>query len=312
MDIEQLVRNTAKAIINLIHTVVPDLSLEAIRLGAASVLGIAALWMLISALRLLKPAMKNKRIASERVNIPRTIQREGLTIDILNSSEEDDVAVRCVLTSVASNKLKCEIIERLDTIKTKEGKEVMCVFAPMKNENGKINTFTATLLETDTSGKKLDQIVLSVPDSYGLTPRRKHTRKRVADQQFLRVKMWVDNPYSSDISFEDAAPHIGVNSFTTEDPAHASNAVINISNGGVGLSIKNQVIPETCATGAVVGLNLFMFNFREKTFKPYWYVGEIRSMEEGRPGFTRMGIEFTGTGESCEETGRIRWKQLEG
>lgn len=309
MDIQQITSDIAKAIIGLIHRIAPDLPLETIRIGAATVLGMSALYMLVLALRLLKPMANNAR--SDRVDIPRSIQQEGTTIDVLNSEEEDDVAVRCVLTSVSSGKINCEIIERLDTINVQENDRIMCVFAPMKSDKGKINSFKATLMETDTSGRKLDRIVLSAPDSYGLTPRRKHTRKRVADQQFLRVKLWVENPLASDTAYEDATPHIGINSLTNDNPVQASNAVINISNGGLGLSIKNQVIPETCAQGASVAINLFMFNFREKTFKPYWYVGEIRTMEEGRTGFTRIGIEFTGTGETCDETGRIRWKHFE-
>ena len=143
-----------------------------------------------------------------------------------------------------------------------------------------------------------------------MTPRRKHTRKRVADQQFIRVKLWVANPHSSDISFENAAPHIGVNSFATDGPEQTANAVVNICNGGMGINIQNRVIPETGAVGATVAINLFMFNFKEKTFKPYWYSGQVRSMEEGRPGFTRMGIEFDGVAETSDETGRLRWSKF--
>lgn len=177
----------------------------------------------------------------------------------------------------------------------------------MKTDDSKVNSFTATLLESDKSGRNPDRIILSVPTGYNMTPRRKHARKRVADQQFIRVKLWIANPQTSDIAFEDATPHIGVNSFSNGGPDQSANAVVNISNGGLGLNVVNQLLPETCAVGAKVAINLFMFNFREKSFKPYWYSAEVRSMEEGRPGFTRMGVEFDGAGEVCDETGKIRW-----
>lgn len=308
MNMHNFISSASQALTQFIQQFVPDIPAEVIRYGGAGLLCAVAFILILLALRMLRSGKRNG--PSQRINIPRTLQHEGGAIDILNSLDDDDVAVRCVITTASSGRIKCEIIERLDVIKTREGNEVVCVFAPLKTDKGKINSFTAHLIESETSGRKADRIILSAPTNYTLTPRRKHARKRVADQQFIRVKLWIDNPYTSDISFEDASPHIGINSFTNEGPDQSANAVVNISNGGLGLSVQNRVIPETCAVGASVAINLFMFNFKEKSFKPYWYAGEIRSMEEGRPGFTRMGIEFSGSGEPCGDTCTILWNEF--
>lgn len=308
MTIQETVTGIVQHLSDIISQYIPGVPPEVVRYAGAGALAAIAVVLLVFALRML--FSKKTNTPSRRVNIPRTLQREGTAIDLLNSSAEDDVAIRCVVTAASSGKIKCEIIERLDVIRIKEGQEAICMFAPMKTDNGKVNSFTAKLVETDTTGRKADRIVLSAPSAYSLAPRRKHSRKRVADQQFIRVKLWVDNPLTSDIPFEDAAPHIGVNSFSNEGSDQTANAVINISSGGLGLAVQNRAIPETCAVGAPVAINLFMFNFKEKSFKPYWYIGEIRSMEEGRPGFTRMGIEFSGNGTPCEETGKIRWSNF--
>ena len=308
MNIQEIINSLSNASTQFIQQLLPNVPVEVIRYAGASLLIASAILLLFLALRMLRPG--NTRSSSKRVNIPRSIQKEGVVIDVLNDHGDDDVAVRCVITSASSGKIKCEIIERLDVIKAKEGGEIVCIFAPMKTDEGKVNSFTAKLIESDKTGRKSDRITLSAPTHYTMTPRRKHTRKRVADQQFIRVKLWIDNPYTSDISFEDAAPHIGVNSFSTGGPDQSANAVVNISNGGLGLSVQNHVIPETCGVGAPVAINLFMFNFKEKSFKPYWYTGEIRSMEEGRPGFTRVGIEFNGSGTNCEETCKLRWNKF--
>lgn len=309
MNLQEIITHANQWITELASQLAPGLPPEIVRYAGAGVLFLLALILIVSALRLL---MSGKRSGhSHRVNVPRTLQQEGAVVDILNSPADDDVAVRCVLTSVSSGKIRCEIIERLDVIKAKEGSTVACVFAPMRTGKSRVNSFNAKLTESDTSGRKVDRLVLSVPKDYTLIPRRKHARKRVADQQFIRVKMWVTDPYTSDISFEDAAPHIGVNSFMTNGSDQSANAVVNISHGGIGLLIRDQVIPETCGIGAPVAINLFMFSFKEKSFKPYWYTGEIRSMHEGRPGFTRMGIEFTGSGEFLPDAGAIRWTRFE-
>jgi hypothetical protein len=290
----------------LTNALLPAVPPETLRLGAAVVLGLAALALLLIALRLLLRGRRRPGPA-KRVNIARALQSQGAAVDLLNA--DDAVAVRFVITSAASGRLKCEIIERLDTIRRAEGEDVTCVFAPVKAEGGRVNAFTATLIESDKSGRHADRIVLSAPRGYAMVARRRHSRKRVADQQFIRVKLWVESPYASDTPYEDAVPHIGVNSLSPEGADHAANAVINISSGGLGLSVQDHVIPETCAVSAAVTISLFMFNFREKTFKPYWYSGSIRSMETGRPGFTRMGIEFDGAAEPLP-SGGLRWTRF--
>jgi len=308
MNPQEIINSINQLITGLVQQIAPGLPPEIVRYAGAGLLALLALILLTLALRLLK---SNKRHpASQRTNIPRSLQQDGVVVDILNSPTDEEVAVRCVLTSISSGKIRCEIIERLDVLKAKEGSTVACVFAPMKTSKGRINSFTAKLTESDKTGKKVDRLILSVPTDYTMIPRRKHVRKRVADQQFIRVKMWVANPYTSDISFEDATPHIGVNSFMTDGPNQSANAVVNISHGGIGLLVQNKVIPETCAVGAPLAINLFMFSFKEKSFKPYWYTGEIRSMHEGRPGFTRMGIEFTGSGDFLQDAGAIRWTKF--
>lgn len=284
---------------------IPAITPENLRQAGAILLGLLAALFLLAAVRLLrKPRSRNT--SSTRTDIPRILQRRGAVIDILAGATNNTISVRCVITSAKPGKITCEIIERLDTIKTPVGKDVVCIFAPMKTRSGKINTFTATLVESDRSGRP-DRIKLSTPVDYTLLPRRQHARKRVADQQFIRVKLWLADPKQSDTAFEDAAPQIGVNAFAADDPEQTANGVINISNGGLGLSILNHLLPETCAPDTPAVINLFMFNFRKKTFEPYWYTGTIRSLEEGRPGFTRMGLEFTGTGHPDRTSGRINW-----
>lgn len=310
MELQELLTNLSSQFVALGQQVFPDMPENLIRLGGSVLLGILALLLLICGLILLRRP-KPRNSSSTRTDIPRAIQKKGMVLDILNNTDEDKVAVRCVITGARTSKVKCEIVERLDVLKTKEGKDVTCVFAPLKTRQGKVNSFTARLLESDRSGRNADRIILSGPTAYALIPRRKHSRKRVADQQFIRVKLWVEDPFTSTRQFEDAAPHIGVNSFSTNGSDQNGNGVINISTGGIGLSIRDSVIPENCGPGATVTINLFMFNFREKTFKPYWYSGTVRTMEESRPGFTRIGIEFDGSAHLEQSTGELAWTRFD-
>ncbi|MBG0789067.1 MAG: hypothetical protein H0S80_01060 [Desulfovibrionaceae bacterium] len=287
----------------------PDLSPQTVLHAGATLLGLLALVLFLAAIRLIRrPHPRNT--SSTRTDIPRTLQRKGMTVDILAGPGGNKVAARFVVTGVRANRIRCEIIERLDVIRTGKDRKAVCVFAPLKTREGKVNTFTAALIKSDRDGRNPDRIILSTPAEYGFATRRRHVRKRVADQQFMRVKLWLASPMSTDVAFQDAMPHIGVNAFTFEGPDQASNGVVNISDGGLGLSVLNRLLPETCAPGESVVINLFMFNFGEKTFKPYWYAGTVRSMEGGRPGFTRVGIEFTDVGRADPATGRLSWAEL--
>lgn len=309
MNIQTILDTVEQQTANLLQQFFPDMPPQLLQYAGGALLAALALFLLLTGIRLLKkPRARNT--SSTRTGIPRTLQSKGMTVDLLTGPGHEKVAVRFVVIGVRPGRIKCEIIERLDVITTPQGKDVACVFAPLKTRDGKVNTFTATLVKTDQSGRTTDRIVLSTPTDYAFIPRRKHARKRVADQQFIRVKLWMESPSSTDISFQDAAPQIGVNAYSLEGPNQAANGVVNISNGGIGLSVLNRLLPETCAPGEQTVINLFMFNFREKTFKPYWYAGVVRSLEEGRPGFTRMGIEFTAVGQSDDNTGRLDWIEL--
>ena len=308
MNLQELISSAGTQFDRLTALLFPGVSPEHLRMAGAVLLGLLALVLLLIALRLLRRPPHNS--PSTRTGIPRTLQQKGAVVDVLAGPDDESVVVRCVITGVKSNKIQCEIIERLDVIKTRPGNDLVCVFAPMKTRDGRINSFTATLTESDRDGRKADRLVLAGPNDYTLIPRRKHQRKRVADQQFIRVKLWTASPRTTELSFEDAAPQIGVNSFASDGPDQSANAVINISGGGLGLSVLNRLIPETCTVSTPVVINLFMFNFREKTFKPYWYAGEVRTLEEGRPGFTRMGIEFTATANADRSSGRLNWINL--
>eukprot|EP00831_Metopus_contortus_P079342 TRINITY_DN7872_c0_g1_i4.p1 TRINITY_DN7872_c0_g1~~TRINITY_DN7872_c0_g1_i4.p1 ORF type:complete len:901 (+),score=202.33 TRINITY_DN7872_c0_g1_i4:1304-4006(+) len=310
MPIQETLTSIGQQIAELANGIYPGLPPEYLRYAGAGLLAFLALVLMIFALRLLgRPKARNSQ--STRTAIPRTLQQKGIIMDVLAGPDDEIVAARCVITSARSGKIKCEIIERLDVIRTQLGNDLVCVFAPLRTRDGKVNSFTATLVESDRTGRSTNQLTLSGPTDYALIPRRKHSRKRVADQQFIRVKLWVEHPQTSDLIFEDAAPQIGVNSFVPDSMDQGANGVINISDGGIGLSVLNRLLPSTCTQDSPVVINLFMFNFREKTFKPYWYAGLVRSMEEGRPGFTRMGIEFTATAKPDPSTSRLHWIDLQ-
>lgn len=270
----------------------------------AGLLVLLAGMLFLVAMRVMRSGEKEE-LAQER-HIPLALSRTGATLELCDKN--NNPAVRCVITRAGRKKIRCDIVERLDTIKANDGDDVTMVFAPLRAAGRKFNAFKATLIQSDRSGRNTDQITLSAPVGYSFLKRRQHNRKRVVDQQFIRVKVWLSNAEDSGLEFQDAAPDIGVNSYAQDQSGHDANSVVNISKGGIALQVRNQILPHTCVVGSPVVMNIFMFNFKDKAFRPYWYSGEVRSMEEKREGYTRMGISFTDSGWVDEETGSISWK----
>lgn len=305
MNIESLPESLQALALGLIQDIfgVDDLLFAKYLLASLLILLAVILFLLV--LRILRSDKKTE--VSQEKNIPQTLLKTGTTVELCNQDEV--TALRCVLVRAGRKKIKCDIIERLDELKAGEGELLTGIFPPLIAAGRKVNTFSATILESDKKGKKTNQITLSTPERYSLSKRRQQARKRVVDQQFIRVKLWLADPAKNDIHFQDAAPDIGVNSYAQDNSGHDSNSVINISKGGIALKVRNQLLPPACAVGSSTVINIFMFSFKEKIFRPYWYTGEVRSMEEANDeGYTRLGVSFTRSGWVNESTGTISWE----
>lgn len=269
---------------------------EQVRLALAGALALLAILLFLVAISFLRSGRKKGLGKAE--DLPAELSRKGAALDLANGDDSAPV-LRCVITRAGRKRLQCDIVDKLGSV-PQSGEEVSLLFAPASVNGSKINVFCATMGKVDG-----ERIVLETPRHFGYVKRREHVRKRVMDQQFIRVRLWV-SPMDSTYEFQDSPPDVGVNSYAQDDSGHEANTVVNISNGGMALSVRNQNLPPACVTGGPVVLNIFLFNFKEKEFKPYWCAVEIRSMDGGDEGYTRLGIAFTGSG-TPREDGCIDW-----
>lgn len=300
MPLQEILQTASRTVNENLQSIAPGLPPDLLRHAGATVLVCLALLLLIAAASLLR---KKKPTVSR--DIFAHLSRKGVMLDVMNGPKS--IALRCAITSASRKRLKCAVVERLDLPQAEQGENALCMFAPARVDDRTVNAFYAEILELDLSKGEAGRIVLARPNKLFHESRRSQKRKRVVDQQFVRVKLWLADPQESDIAFEDAVPHIGVNAFASRN-GQSANSVINISKGGMALSISDSLLPETCGVGAPVTVNLFMFRFRDKEFHPFWYQGEVRSLGQASPGFTRIGIEFTGVGRF---TGReLIWNNL--
>jgi len=209
---------------------------------------------------------------------------------------------RCIPKSLGPDGLVCELVDCAAAHEVGPGVRVTCFFAPQRLDGRKINAFVSVIVSVDAVAEP-PRVLLRLPAELAAIPRRRHARKRVSDQRFVRVRLWLAEAEKSPLHFPDAAPDIWVNAY---DGRHGEeNAVTDISAGGLALEVRAGLVPKGLEPGSAVVLKCSLFQFREKQFKPYWYAGLVRGLgapngQNGSNGsdgkLRRIAIGFTHVG----------------
>ncbi len=238
-------------------------------------------------------------------------KKSGTIMDIAAAGVHEDVVGRAVVTQAKEDCIKLEIIEDTGISEFVPSAKLLFMFPPEKIGTNKVNALSTSILTLECNEEGCGRMTVSPPSGFSLVKRRRHKRKKVIDQQFIRVKFWQGSADTNETSFADAVPDLAVNSYDPRSTGHEENQVINISNGGIGVSAHQKVVNSKFNINDDVLINIFMFNFRQKVFKPYWYAGKIRTIEEMDGTTYRLGVEFTMSGKIRDESEQyIDWSGI--
>ena len=276
-----------------------------------SAAGLLALLAAIFAFMLLRPKPKKKQKPQGPRDFVQFFQSSGTIMDIAAAGKHENVLGRGVLTAVKPDHMRIEIIEENGIARLSPTAELILMFPPEQSAAGKVNSFRSTINTIECETGDCGRMTLTPPVKFSLVKRRRHKRKRVIDQQFIRVKLWLGKPDGDDTTFTDRIPDLAVNSYDPRSSGHEDNQVINISNGGIGVGASPVLVESKFNIDDDVLISIFMFNFRQKVFKPYWYAGKIRSMENMDGQTCRVGVEFTRSGKMRDENEQnIDWAKI--
>ncbi|MFW5837447.1 MAG: hypothetical protein ACOCVM_05520 [Desulfovibrionaceae bacterium] len=286
-----------------------SLSAQTLALAGAAVGAAILLFLFYRFMRRRKRA-SDKALPNER-DIPGRLQRSHALCDLLMGPAMARALIcRCVITKADKKGLECEIVEDFASESLEEGRPVLCTFKPVAAGKTRRNAFETVFQGFSKVKSQLASFRLSFPQAFTSVKRRQHKRMRVKDQQFVRTKLWVARHDADQTDYTEAAPVLAVNAFDMRAPGQDENAVVNISPGGLGVVTTAELLDHRLQPGVDVVANIFLFNFREKIFKPYWYAGKLRAMEEQGGGEVRLGLEFQRVGREDPETGRIHWEMV--
>ncbi len=230
----------------------------------------------------------------------RALAQGGVAMDVMPRDWVDagqdapyEPLARCVARQAGPDGLDCEVFAGSGAA---PGTPVTCFFAPMRVGGRAVNAFETVIASQDFAAEP-PLLTLAPPMDALSQPRRKHPRKRVSDQRFVRVRLWLARFDQSSLHFPDAQPDIRINAY--EGGSVAEGSVTDISAGGLALEVPVDQAPPGLALGAAVVLKCSLFLFKQKQFKPYWYAGVVRGLGQAQgPGgtVTRIAIGFTHVG----------------
>ncbi|NDV25704.1 PilZ domain-containing protein [Desulfovibrio sp. JC010] len=309
-DFQSIIKQIQTQLIGPVEKFLTGLPQESLYLILAAA-GLIALLAAVFGYLLLRPKPKKNNKQQGPTDFVHFFQKSGTIMDIAAAVEHNDVLGRAVLTAVKPDRIRLEIIEENGIARLSSPAELILMFPPEKSMAGKVNSFRARISSLECDDEGCGRMTLTPPTKFKLVKRRKHKRKRVVDQQFIRVKLWLGRADSSDTSFADRIPDLAVNSYDPRSSGHEENQVINISNGGIGVGASPMLVESKFNIDDDVLISIFMFNFRQKVFKPYWYAGKIRSMENMDGQTCRVGVEFTVSGKMRDENEQhIDWTHI--
>lgn len=258
--------------------------------------------------RRVAPADTPPDSAADILGFLKTLAAAGAPLDLLPAGADGGAApeplARCLLKAAGPEGLSCEL---LDSAALEAGSVLSCYFAPRRLGGRKVNAFAARVADIDALAEP-PRLALELPGALLDLPRRRHARKRVSDQRFVRVRLWLADWKLSRLRFAEAAPDVWVNAY---DGRHGGdNAVTDISAGGLALEVRAALVPAGLAPGSPVVLKCSLFQFREKQFRPYWYAGLVRGVSDRAAGMRRIAVAFTAVGRPDEAAAQgVAWEE---
>ena len=213
-------------------------------------------------------------------------------LDLLPGGVGEPLA-RCLPTGAEAGGLVCQLLGCASPVELKPGLAVTCFFAPVRARGGKLNAFESEIADVRSTHEP-PLIVLRPPRELKALPRRRHARKRVSDPRFVHVRLWAVDAETSRLFFPEATPDIWINAYG--DHGGGTNAVTNISPGGLAMEVRAALVPPGLLPGSPVVLKCSLFQFKDKQFKPYWYAGLIRGVSAPDEKTRRIAIGFTAVG----------------
>lgn len=171
-----------------------------------------------------------------------------------------------------------------------EGAEIKFVFEDLLKGNKKVNAFAGTV-KSFSPGKGA---VITRKTSFGYIKRRVYARRKVADQRYIKIKIWrLDNEdFDIDYTLDKVQPDIVIDNRRHLTSKTDKPHVVDISKGGLALVGSIREGGEMISRNDRVLLAMLIYMPAKKTFQPHLIYAETRAARSMGVNKTRMSFQF--------------------
>lgn len=154
----------------------------------------------------------------------------------------------------------------------------------------KINAFVGVVK----SYSKNKGAVITRTSSFGYIRRRVYARRKVADQRFIKIKIWrlEDEDYDIDYILDSSKPDIIIDNRNDINPKSTIPQVLDISKGGIALLGTIREGGNMISRSDRILLCMIIYMPKRKTFQPHLIYAETRGAKAARHGMIRLSFQF--------------------
>ena len=170
------------------------------------------------------------------------------------------------------------------------GTEIKCVFEEMFKGEKRINAFVGKIKSYSPD----KGMVITRTTSFGYIKRRVFARRKVADQRYIKIKVWrlEDENFDVEHILDSVQPDMKINNQHHLASKTSRPHVVDISKGGLAL------IGSATEGGNVISRNdrvliaMLIYMPDKKTFQPHLIYAETRAARSMGIRLTRMSFQF--------------------
>lgn len=170
------------------------------------------------------------------------------------------------------------------------GDQVKCIFSEMQRGEKKVNAFVGQIASK--SGNK--GMIITRRSSFGFIKRRVFARRKVADQRYIKIKIWrlESEDYDIDLILDKIEPEVMIDNRKFKTPNPSAEQVLDISKGGIALTAMVRKGGSTISRNDKVILCMLIYQPKTRTFQPHLIYAEVRASKGIGSGMSRLSFQF--------------------
>ncbi|SMF07039.1 hypothetical protein [Desulfovibrio gilichinskyi] len=170
------------------------------------------------------------------------------------------------------------------------GVTVKCIFAELQKDTKKINAFVGKVKNISATG----ETVITRTSAFGFIRRRAFSRRKVADQRYIKIKIWrlEDDNFDAEFLLDHIEPEIIIDNRMNVEVSVKVPQVLDISKGGIAILGAVRDGGDMLSRNNKVLLCMLIYQPLRKTFDPHLIYCEVRAAKAAGQGMLRLSFQF--------------------